>query len=108
MIFNVLGYKPVADLYGGYPHAYMSLGYYNRFYKSSTDNRNGNIEMNETKEKTAITRRDAMDMLGGMLFTPICVVTDYKTAFDGSNEPIYEIGGNGTVKQTLFTIKNAK
>ena len=22
MIFNVLGYKPVADLYGGYPHAY--------------------------------------------------------------------------------------
>ena len=40
-----------------------------------------------------------------MLFTPICVVTDYKTAFDGSNEPIYEIGGNGTVKQTLFTIK---
>ena len=64
--------------------------------------------MNETKEKTAITRRDAMDMLGGMLFTPICVVTDYKTAFDGSNEPIYEIGGNGTVKQTLFTIKNAK
>ncbi len=49
-----------------------------------------------------------MDMLGGMLFTPICVVTDYKTAFDGSNEPIYEIGGNGTVKQTLFTIKNAK
>ena len=108
MIFNVLGYKPVADLYGGYPHAYMSLGYYNRFFKSSTDNRNGNIEMNETKEKTAITRRDAMDMLGGMLFTPICVVTDYKTAFDGSNEPIYEIGGNGTVKQTLFTIKNAK
>lgn len=78
MIFNVLGYKPVADLYGGYPHAYMSLGYYNRFFKSSTDNRNGNIEMNETKEKTAITRRDAMDMLGGMLFTPICVVTDYK------------------------------
>ena len=66
------------DLYGGYPHAYMSLGYYNRFFKSSTDNRNGNIEMNETKEKTAITRRDAMDMLGGMLFTPICVVTDYK------------------------------
>ena len=105
MIFHVLGYKPVADLYGGYPHAYMSLGYYNRFFKSSTDNRNGNIEMNETKEKTAITRRDAMDMLGGMLFTPICVVTDYKTAFDGSNEPIYEIGGNGTVKQTLFTIK---
>ena len=51
MIFNVLGYKPVADLYGGYPHAYMSLGYYNRFFKSSTDNRNGNIEMNETKEK---------------------------------------------------------
>ena len=97
-----------ADLYGGYPHAYMSLGYYNRFFKSSTDNRNGNIEMNETKEKTAITRRDAMDMLGGMIFTPICVVTDYKTAFDGSNEPIYEIGGNGTVKQTLFTIKNAK
>ena len=67
MIFNVLGYKPVADLYGGYPHAYMSLGYYNRFFKSSTDNRNGNIEMNETKEKTAITRRDAMDMLGRRL-----------------------------------------
>ena len=66
MIFHVPGYKPVADLYGGYPHAYMSLGYYNRFFKSSTDNRNGNIEMNETKEKTAITRRDAMDMLGGM------------------------------------------
>lgn len=108
MIFNVLGYKPVADLYGGYPHAYMSLGYYNRFFKSATDDRNGNIEMNETKEKTAITRRDAMDMLGGMLFTPICVVTDYKTAFDGSSEPVYEIGGNGSVKQTLFTMKNVE
>ena len=46
MIFNVLGYKPVADLYGGYPHAYMSLGYYNRFFKSTTDNRNSNIELN--------------------------------------------------------------
>lgn len=108
MIFDVLGYKSVAELYGGYPHAYMSLGYYNKFFKATADSRNGCIEMNESKEKNAITRRDAMDMLGGMLFTPICVVTDYKTAFDGSTEPVYTIGGNGNVKQTLFTMKNVE
>lgn len=106
MIFSVLGYSPVAELYGGYPNAYISLAYYNRFFKTSVEERGYVLEMSENKQKTSITRRDALCLLSAALTTPICVITDYKTAFDGSQEPVYTIGGDGEVTQTLFTMKN--
>lgn len=108
MIFNLLGYKPVAELYGGYPNAYISLAYYNRYFKTNVEGRNGVLEMNSVKQTKPVTRRDALNMLSGMITTPICVVTDYTLTFDGSKEPIYSIGGNSEVTQTLYTMKNVR
>ena len=108
MIFSVLGYRPVAELYGGYPNAYISLAYYNRFFKTSIEERGYVIEMNSEKQKKSITRRDALCLLSCALTTPLCVVEDYKITFDGSKEPVYSVGGDGEVAQTLFTMKNTK
>lgn len=106
MIFNLLGYKPVAELYGGYPHAYISLAYYNKLFDTHIANRRGALDIEENKLKTAITRGDAFKILGATLLIPICVITDYETSWDGSQTPIYSIGGNGTVTQTLYSIGN--
>lgn len=108
MIFNLLGYKPVADMYGGYPHAYVSLAYYNRIFDAHIENRKGTLEMDEVKQKTAMTRSDALKMLSDALLTPICVVTGTETAWDGSETPIYSLGGDGTVMQTLYSLGNVK
>ena len=106
MIFNLLGYKSVAELYGGYPHAYISLGYYNRMFDTNIVKRKGTVAMNEGKQKTAMTRGDAIKLLGDTLLTPICVITDYETSWDGSQTPKYSIGGTGPVTQTLYSIGN--
>lgn len=42
-------------------------------------------------------------MLSKALLTPICVVTDYQPDADGSMMPIYSIGGDGVVTQTLYS-----
>lgn len=108
MIFTVLGYKPVAELYGGYPHAYIALAYYNRYFATNIAERNGVFEMNEAKQKTPITRRESLILLSSSLLTPMCVITDYMIAWDGSYEPVYSIGGEGETVQTLFSMRNNK
>ena len=106
MIFTALGYKPVADVYGGYPHAYISLAYYNRLFKTIDSKRNGCIEMYESKQKTNITRRDSLCILGGAMLIPICYVTNWDVDVDGSHIPVYNIGGDGVVTKTIYSIKN--
>lgn len=106
MIFTALGYKPVADLYGGYPHAYMSLAYYNRFFKTDIPDRVASLEMNETKQKTNVTRRDALCLFSRTLLTPICYVTDYEITWDASFVPVYTIGGDDVVTKTIYSLKN--
>lgn len=105
MIFNMLGYAPVCEMYGGFPHAYMALGYYHQFFQT-VDGRLYFIEMNEQKEKNAVTRRDAAYMIQKALFIPLCEVTDYIAAGEGGLEPVYTIGGTGEVEDTLFSQKH--
>lgn len=106
MIFNLLGYQPVTDLYGGYPHAYISLAYYNNFFQTSIDKRAGAIKMDESKQKQPMVRGDALTLLDRATVVPICVVTDYEISWDGSQKPIYHLGGDGDIELTVSSIKD--
>lgn len=104
IVFKMLGYAPVLDMYGGFPDAYMSLAYYDGFFKTASGSRKGLIEMNSAKQKTPINRHDAMLMLDLSLFIPICYVTDYKEGNNGL-EAIYNLGGDGVLKNNLYSMK---
>ncbi|MCC8169027.1 MAG: S-layer homology domain-containing protein [Oscillospiraceae bacterium] len=104
MIFKMLGYAPVLDMYGGFPNAYMAWAYYDGLFKKADGNRNGEIEMDTNKQTTPITRGDAMLMLDWSLFIPICYVTDYRQTPEGL-EAVYNLGGTDDLKKTLYAIK---
>lgn len=106
MIFKMLGYAPVLDMYGGFPNAYMSLAYYEGFFKTVSGKRKGLIEMNKSKQTNYINRHDAMLMLDISLFISICYVTDYIEGPNGQ-EVIYNLGGNEVMKKSLYSIKYA-
>lgn len=104
MIFTLLGYAPIAEMYGGYPTAFMSFGYYGKFFKTSIKDRAYQIEMNDSKAKTAVTRRDAAKMMHLMLFYPICEVTEYVTLESGDGLiPKYILGDEGELTNSLYT-----
>lgn len=107
MILSMLGYTPMADMYGGYPTGYMALGYNNRFFKatgSPLDWANCSIEnMTQERQKEYMTRREAAKMLGRAFMTEFCIITGEETEWDGSHSYRLSIGGEDPVAKTIYS-----
>lgn len=89
MTLSMLGYRPLAEMYGGYPTGYMALGYNMRFFKaagSSLDWQNCNFEnMTSEKQKMFITRGDAAQFASRAFSSGFCTVVGIKNNWDGSH-----------------------
>lgn len=107
--FSTIGYKPVLDMYGGYPYAYIAFAYKNGwFYNSSqTKHMKNTVEMNEAKTKEYITRRDAACIINYMFLVPICDVIGYEDDMYGKI-PVYTIGGEDEIEKTLWSMQKVK
>jgi hypothetical protein len=111
MTLSMLGYAPLAEMYGGYPTGYMAIGYNTRFFKadgSTLDWENCSVEnMNEEKQKSYMTRRDVVAFAERAFLTPICYVLRTDTNWDGSHSVAVSIGGEDTVVKTIYSTSGA-
>ena len=107
MILSMLGYEPMADMYGGYPTGYMALGYNNRFFKaagSPLDWEKCDIEnMTEVRQKEYLTRREAARMISRAFLTEFCIITGIDMNWDGSHTYELSIGGEDSVAKTIYS-----
>lgn len=111
MTLSMLGYTSMAEMYGGYPTGYMAIGYNTRFFKaaeSSLDWENCSVEnMDEEKQKSYMTRRDAAAFAERAFLTPICYISDTETNWDGSHSYVASIGGDDIVVKTIYNTSGA-
>ena len=107
MILSMLGYEPMADMYGGYPTGYMALGYNNKFFKaagSALDWASCDVEkMTEERQKECLTRREAAHMISRAFLIEFCIITGVETNWDGSHTYELSIGGEDSVAKTIYS-----